>query len=231
MWSEEEGLFFDYDTVKKERTTYESATTFWTMWAECATPKQAASLVLSGLPKFEMFGGLVSGTENSRGQISLSRPNRQWDYPFGWAPQQILAWRGLQNYGYKEEAQRLAYKWLYMVTRAFVDFNGVVVEKYNVTREMDPHKVEAEYGNQGSDFKGVPREGFGWVNASYVVGLTLMGSYARRALGWLTPWETFEKQAKKHLEKIHLGEEAKDDTVKEGDLDSGEEHDEEASSG
>ena len=159
MWSEEEGMFFDYDTVKKARTTYESATTFWTMWAECATPKQAASLVLNGLRKFEMFGGLVSGTEKSRGQISLSRPNRQWDYPFGWAPQQILAWKGLANYGYKEEAQRLAYKWLYMVTRAFVDFNGVVVEKYNVTREMDPHKVEAEYGNQGSDFKGVPREG------------------------------------------------------------------------
>jgi neutral trehalase len=25
-----------------------------------------------------------------------------------------------------------------------VDFNGVVVEKYNVTRELDPHKVDAE---------------------------------------------------------------------------------------
>ena len=43
--------------------------------------------------------------------------------------------------------------------QAFVDFNGVVVEKYNVTRELDPHKVDAEYGNQGADFKGVPREG------------------------------------------------------------------------
>jgi len=29
-----------------------------------------------------------------------------------------------------EEAERLAYKWLYMMTRAFVDDNGVVVEKY-----------------------------------------------------------------------------------------------------
>ena len=100
------------------------------------------------------------------------------DYPFGWAPQQILAWGGLIKYGYGEEAQRLAYKWLFMVTskclpddvlswqgtntwhlEAFVDFNGVVVEKYNVTRELDPHKVDAEYGNQGGDFKGVAREG------------------------------------------------------------------------
>lgn len=66
----------------------------------------------------------------------------------GWAPQQILAWVGLQRYGYVDESQRLAYKWLYMITKAFVDFSGVIVEKYDVTRPQDPHKVEAEYGNQ-----------------------------------------------------------------------------------
>ena len=159
MWSEKSGMFFDYDTAKKQRTHYESATTFWAMWAGVATPRQAQALVEIALPKFDEFGGLVSGTEKSRGEIHLERPNRQWDYPFGWAPQQMLAWQGLEKYGYREEAQRLAYKWLYMVTKAFVDFNGVVVEKYNVTRELDPHKVEAEYGNQGANFKGVPREG------------------------------------------------------------------------
>ena len=102
---------------------------------------------------------LLSGTKESRGRIGLDRPNRQWDYPFGWAPQQMLAWTGLQRYGFEDECQRLAYRWLYMITKAFSDFNGVVVEKYDVTRPIDPHKVEAEYGNQGADFKGVPREG------------------------------------------------------------------------
>lgn len=34
------------------------------------------------LQKFEVLGGLVSGTEESRGKISLDRPNRQWDYPY-----------------------------------------------------------------------------------------------------------------------------------------------------
>lgn len=193
MWNEQKGMFFDYDTVKKHRTSYESATTFWTMWAGVATPRQAAALVLNALPKFEAYGGLVSGTEESRGEVGLNRPNRQWDYPFGWAPQQILAWGGFIRYGYVEEAQRLAYKWLYMVTKAFVDFNGVVVEKYNVTRQLDPHKVEAEYGNQGANFKGVPREGFGWVNASYVYGLTIVNVHMRRALGALTPYDTFAK--------------------------------------
>ena len=251
MWDDARGMYFDYDSVNKKRTTYESATTFWAMWAGVATPRQAASLVLNALPKFECFGGLVSGTEESRGQIGLDRPNRQWDYPFGWAPQQMLAWGGLIKYGYVDEAQRLAYKWLYMVIKgkgfptlhwrqgtnshfAFVDYNGIVVEKYNVTREIDPHKVEAEYGNQGSDFKGVPREGqvahavvgdtsadkyrFGWVNASFVYGLSMIPSHMKRALGTMTPWATFQKATEVKLGEFDEGliretsREASDDT-------------------
>ncbi|EYE91120.1 alpha,alpha-trehalase [Aspergillus ruber CBS 135680] len=159
LWDQENGMFFDYDTAKKQRTSYETATTFWAMWAGLATPRQAADMVEKALPRFEAYGGLVSGTEDSRGPVGLERPNRQWDFPYGWAPQQMLAWAGLLRYGYEEEAKRLAYKWLFMITKAFVDFNGVVVEKYDVTRPIDPHRVDAEYGNQGVDFKGAPREG------------------------------------------------------------------------
>lgn len=159
LWDSEKGMFFDYDTMRKERTGYESATTFWAMWAGVATPPQAASMVSQALPRFQAYGGLVSGTEESRGPVGLDRPNRQWDYPYGWAPQQMLAWTGLLRYGYQEEAEVLAYKWLYMITKAFVDFNGAVVEKYDVTRPIDPHRVDAEYGNQGGDFQGVSREG------------------------------------------------------------------------
>merc|ERR1712187_542154 len=99
-----------------------------------------------------------------------------------------LAWTAFLRYGYQEDAERLAYKWLFMITKAFVDFNGVVVEKYDVTRPIDPHRVDAEYGNQGVDFKGAPREGFGWVNASYVYGLDILNAHQRRALGAVTPW-------------------------------------------
>lgn len=159
MWDEEQGMFFDYNFVKQERCTYETATTLWTLWAGVATPKQAADMVKKGLPKFEAYGGLLAGTEKSRGRIGLDRPNRQWDYPYGWAPQQMLAWTGLLRYSFVDEAERLAYKWLFMVSKAFVDFNGVVVEKYDVTRPVDPHRVDAEYGNQGLNFKGVAKEG------------------------------------------------------------------------
>lgn len=66
-------MYFDYDAVKREQTDYETATTFWAMWAGLASPHQAAALVVKALPRFEAFGGLVSGTEESRGPISIER--------------------------------------------------------------------------------------------------------------------------------------------------------------
>lgn len=191
MWDEESGFFFDYHVKHKHRTSYESATTFWTLWAGLATEEQAARMVEKAIPKLELLGGLVACTEESRGPISVERPHRQWDYPFGWAPHQILAWEGLSNYNYNGHAKRLAYRWLFMMTKAFVDYNGIVVEKYDITRAIDPHRVEAEYGNQGADFKGVAKEGFGWVNTSYLLGLKYMDSHARRALGACIPPNPF----------------------------------------
>ncbi|KAG2208236.1 hypothetical protein INT47_006091 [Mucor saturninus] len=184
LWNDEKGMYFDYDTVKEEQISYETVTTFWAMWANCASQEQAEKMTRQSLSKFEVMGGLVSGTAASRGIITLDRPNRQWDFPFGWAPHQILSWRGFENYGMIDVQQRLAYRWLYVITKSFVDFNGVVPEKYDVVGLT--HKVQVEYGNVGVDFKYVPREGFGWMNASYQIGLTILSKQMRRALGACT---------------------------------------------
>ncbi|GJJ77122.1 alpha,alpha-trehalase [Entomortierella parvispora] len=180
-WNEERGMFFDYDTRLKVQGTYESVTTFYTMWSGCADREKAEKMMVKALPLFEVTGGLVSGTEASRGIITLARPNRQWDFPFGWAPHQIISWIGFEKYGFKEEAKRTCYRWLYTITKSFVDFNGVVPEKFDVVNMT--HKVQVEYGNVGVDFKFIPREGFGWMNASYQVGLGYMDRGLRRALG------------------------------------------------
>ncbi|KAI9321904.1 trehalase-domain-containing protein [Dichotomocladium elegans] len=197
LWNEDKGLYFDYDTVKEEQTKYESVTAFWAMWAGCASEHQAKKMTNDSLAKFEALGGLVSGTEESRGVISLDRPNRQWDFPFGWAPHQIMAWRAFDNYDMHDVAARLAYRWLYTITKSFVDFNGVVPEKYDVVSLT--HKVQVEYGNVGTDFQFVPREGFGWMNASYQIGLTVINTQMRRALGTCThPDLFFERALKRH---------------------------------
>jgi hypothetical protein len=40
---------------------------------------------------------------------------------------------------------------------------------------------------------------FGWVNASWVYALSFIPMHAKRALGALTPWETYEKATKIRL--------------------------------
>ena len=158
-WNEDRGLYFDYNTVTQQQMNYETVTCLWALWCGVASPSQAEKLVKSGLPKFECIGGLSSTTLLSRGVIDEAHPEKQWDYPNGWPPHQMLAWEGLKRYGYHKEAERLIYRWLHMIIRVFVDYNGTVVEKYNVTTLESPHKVGAEYGNQGLDFKYAPQEG------------------------------------------------------------------------
>ena len=158
-WNEGKGSYFDYNTVTKKQTDFEYVTCLWPLWCGVASPQQAALLVEKSLLHFECIGGLSTSTERSRGPINDDNPSRQWDYPYGWAPHQMLAWDGLKKYGYHEEAERLIYKWLHMIIGVFVNYNGTVVEKYNVTQLKYPHKVNAEYGNQGLNFKFAPEEG------------------------------------------------------------------------
>ena len=159
-WNESQGLYFDYNTSLKTRTTYESVTTLWPLWSGLSSPHQASLLVSNALPNFEQAGGLTSTSLASRGPTSDTHPQKQWDYPYGWPPHQILAWDGLKRYGYHEEVERIAYKWLHMMTRTFTEYNGTVVEKYDVTDLRAPHKVDAEYGNQGLGFEYAPQEGY-----------------------------------------------------------------------
>lgn len=185
MWNEERGFFFDYNFVKGEQTFFESATAFYPLWAKLAEQKQADTLVQKALPLLEFDGGIAGTSKESVGTINDERPQKQWDYPNGWAPHQILIWEGLKNYGCDKIAERLAYKWLYMILKNAVNYNGTIPEKYDVV--SCTHKVFAEYGNVGTEFDYICREGFGWMNASFKVGLTILNDDLKDKLNNLVP--------------------------------------------
>ena len=46
---------------------------------------------------------------------------------------------------------------------------------------------------------------FGWVNASYVYGLTIVNVHMKRALGACTPWETFYQATEQSSEAVNFG--------------------------
>ena len=81
-----------------------------------------------------------------------------------------MAWQGLRNYNLDAEASRLAYRWLYTIAKNAHDYDGVIPEKYNVV--TGSHDVFVEYGNVGTKFDYITPEGFGWMDASFEVGLT-----------------------------------------------------------
>ena len=184
LWDEEKGMYFDYNIERKEASQFISATTLTPLWSKMASKKQAEKLVKTAIPLLKMEGGIAGSTQESAGEISTKRPQRQWDFPNGWAPHQMLIWKGLLHYKYKEEAQELIYRWLYMITKNAVDYNGTIPEKYNVVSAK--HKVFAEYGNVCTDFKYITEEGFGWMNASYQYGLTLLNVKYKQHLNKLT---------------------------------------------
>jgi alpha,alpha-trehalase len=177
MWDEQRGYFFDYDFVHHQRSTYISATGLWPLWArmlDANNPedlKGAKRAVAFACEKLEQPAGLSATAKKSVESARYHDP-RQWDYPYGWAPHQILAWQALRNYGFDADAGRLAYRWIYTIAKNAQDYNGTIPEKYNVV--TGSHDVFVEYGNVGTKFTYIATEGFGWMNASFEIGLSLL---------------------------------------------------------
>lgn len=152
MWDEGRQFFFDFDFVRYAPGKEWSLAAYYTLWAGLATPAQASALA-GHLRRFEHAGGL---TATARPQRHSEDVSAQWCHPNGWAPLHWIAIQGLRRYGFHEDAQRIAGKWL-AVNLAQFCLHGVFFEKYNVVEPMQPPK------------NGVypPQVGFGWTNAVF----------------------------------------------------------------
>ena len=100
------------------------------------------------LSTFEAPGGLLTSTQAT---------GNQWDAPFGWAPLQMIAVAGLRRYGYQEDADRLAAKFVSLVAKEFRE-HGTIVEKYDVRRRESDVAADIRFGYSANQI------GFGWTN-------------------------------------------------------------------
>jgi alpha,alpha-trehalase len=151
LWDEEAGLYLDYNFETRKRRRYEFATTFYPLWVGAASKEQAARVV-KNLPLFEAPGGLLTSTQTT---------GNQWDAPFGWAPIQLIAVQGLRRYGYRAEADRIAAKFIALVTKEFEE-HGTIVEKYDVKRRESDVAADIKYGYSANQV------GFGWTNGVFL---------------------------------------------------------------
>lgn len=149
LWDAQRGMYFDYDAQKQVRSTYEYIATFYPLWAGLATPEQASALVRN-LKVFEHPGGLA---------MSRTDSGMQWDYPYGWAPTQLVAIEGLRRYGFNDDANRVSYAFLSTILENFRR-DGTIREKYNVVTRSSETPVRAGYTTN--------EVGFGWTNAAFL---------------------------------------------------------------
>jgi len=83
----------------------------------------------------------------------------QWDFPYGWAPLQLIAVEGLRNYKFDAEADRISVKFLSTVLENF-QRDGNIREKYNMVTRSSEVKVDAGYQMNVI--------GFGWTNGVFL---------------------------------------------------------------
>lgn len=155
MWSKAFGVYYDYNYKKEKRGTVASLAMYYPMWAGMVTKKQAKQLVKS-LRKFEHRGGLTTTDSQQLSQLVPGTTPVQWAYPNGWAPLHFIVVEALKRYGYHEDADRIARKWLKTNLDWFMRHNEFT-EKYNVVNPSKP-PVAGVYPNQ---------TGFGWTNAVF----------------------------------------------------------------
>jgi alpha,alpha-trehalase len=149
LWDAKRGMYFDYDFENQIQSSYEYVTTFLPMWAGIATSEQAGA-IMKNVSVFEKPGGLVMSPHETGGQ---------WDYPYAWAPNQLLADEGMRRYGFKEDADRVAYEFLSTVAENF-RHDGTIREKYNAVTRSSETQVTAGYN--------MNIVGFGWTNGVFL---------------------------------------------------------------
>jgi alpha,alpha-trehalase len=157
-WQPNAGIFTDYDYKHARPGRILSVATLYPLWAGLATPEQARRVV-ENLHLLEQPFGIATCQEGGRNVIY------QWDYPNGWAPLQYIAIQGLLNYGYREEAMRIAEKYVQIVCRCF-EATGNLWEKYNVVDGST---------NVGSEYD-MPTL-MGWTAGIFVWAVKLLTTY------------------------------------------------------
>lgn len=150
MWNFKKGFYFDYDWKHKKQSAFYSVAGFYPLWSRLATHTQARKIVDS-LPKFEYEYG-IANTQSS----GISIEYKQHDYPNGWPQQQWIIVRGLMNYGFRNDAFRIAKKFLDLNLDVFKK-TGRLWEKYNVVE-----------GTAAIDERYQTQSGFGWTNAVFL---------------------------------------------------------------
>lgn len=140
-----EGFFVDLLLPDLQPTGTLSLAAAFPLFFNLATPDQASRVAARIHTEFLKPSGWVTTLNNS---------GQQWDAPNGWAPLQWIVFTGLKNYGFTDEADLGAQRWVENNLNVYSQ-TGRLLEKYDV-EHIGALPAGGEYAIQ---------DGFGWTNA------------------------------------------------------------------
>lgn len=165
LWNEERGIFLDYNYRNHKSSSVMSVASLYPLTVGLATKKQAARTV-QNLHLLETQYG-ISTTEQAG-----SNPGLQWDYPSGWPPMFSQTVDALHRYGYKDDAARIALKYLDLCAANFYNpMPAQFVDKKGKTETREPGFVYEKYNVRNgtiSDNEYPSRPFWGWSAGVYV---------------------------------------------------------------
>ena len=145
FFDDEEGFFVDLLLPELQPTGTLSLAAAFPLFFNLATPDQASRVAARIRTEFLKPGGWV---------MTLNNSGQQWDAPNGWAPLQWIVFTGLKNYGFTDEADLGAQRWVENNLNVYSQTGGLL-EKYDV-EHIGALPAGGEYAVQ---------DGFGWTNA------------------------------------------------------------------
>lgn len=165
-WNEKKGMYYDYDYINKRHSKVAAVTSFQPLWAGIASEEQAKKQV-SNLKVFEGEWGLA--TTEKCGEIK----NYQWGETSIWAPMQMMVIMGLDRYGYKEDAKRIANKFLKLAAQNYDKPTPSSFYKNNKINYRRTGKIYEKYKVDGTinDDEYIASEMYGWSAATFIYSL------------------------------------------------------------
>lgn len=144
LWNAKEGWYADYDLQRHAVRSQLTAASLFPLYVHVASKSRADKMAVAARSQLLKAGGLATTNVKS---------GQQWDAPNGWAPLQWVASEGLQNYGHKDLAMEVSWRFMTNVQLTY-NREQKLVEKYDVST------IGA--GGGGGEYP--LQDGFGWTN-------------------------------------------------------------------
>lgn len=153
LWDEASGQYRNYSIKHHKQLEGVHAEMFTALYSGVASPEQARAL-RGQLSRLEKDGGVMSSL--------FTDSHHQWDGDNGWAPLHYFIIRGMRDYGYDDDAKRIAHKITNTYSKIHAE-EGVFLERVDVATMARPIEDGKKYPVQ---------EGFLWTNGVYTWALT-----------------------------------------------------------